>query len=425
MIKKISIVLLSVMTVFCSVSYAAKVQKKNIFIKPFTVDGKGVSMDFTDYMSEVIVEYEEYNLISEEDVSAQKSAIEGKMASSSSDVDNDASMKALMEAVDSDSIIFGTIDKNDDGSLTVMGRILDRKTGIGKGKTIKVKRARYLDIAARALAHYLITKKDSYLDELKEDMEDKEKGVAKAEKKRRNTLLGIESDFEGQNETVAKSPFIRVGYSGIGGSSYINDKKVNEYYPKAQVLSADLFVYRSRDIVGDGVDIYSKFMYKKFSSDDASVEKFKTDMTALNLTTNNEKLAGQYLIPSGNTLKELEMIQKSIDIGFRFVGTSYFLNEAWSLYMMFGGRYMQVTETYKTTNSMLLPEDFKKNFTGIGGVAGLGLEVTINRYMGLFAEVNAGYVPIGDNKLNYDGYQLIVGATLRNSHTEYPFLGIL
>lgn len=100
MIKKISIVLLSVMTVFCSVSYAAKVQKKNIFIKPFTVDGKGVSMDFTDYMSEVIVEYEEYNLISEEDVSAQKSAIEGKMASSSSDVDNDASMKALMEAVD-------------------------------------------------------------------------------------------------------------------------------------------------------------------------------------------------------------------------------------------------------------------------------------------------------------------------------------
>ena len=412
MIKKRLLISLLLIPVLYGMSYGEKARTKNIFIKPFTVYSGGTSFDFTDYMSEVIIDYKEYNLISDEEVSNQQEAIERKMAAAKGD--EEQSVREIMKMVDSDCIIYGSISKNSEGGLTISAVLLDRSSTSVR-KTITITRDRYLDSAAHAIANYLLTKDDSYISKFQKFMTKKDEEIAYNEMALERSLKGIESDYEGRIACISKSPFIRLGYSGFAGTSPLSDEKIGEYYPEGQVFTADIFIYRSRDAVGDGVDIYTRLFHKSYKAADSAYSKIAADTSGAG--TDLENIAGKYdPVPQSG----LEMTQQGADLGFRFVGTTYFLNEAWSFYLMFGGRYMQVSEKYK--NGII---DYEKQFSGVGGTGGIGLEVTLNRYLGLFTEINAGYVPVGDNKVNYDGVQLLIGVTFRSDHIEGPILGFL
>ena len=413
MIKKICLISLFIAVTLSGISYAEKARTKNIFIKPFTLNTGGTSFDFTDYMSEVIVEYKEYNLISDEEVINQQEAIERKMSAAGKD--EEQSVREIMKMVDSDCIIYGSISKVTEGGLTISAVLLDR-TSSSVRKTLMIKRDRYLDSAARAIAHYLLTKDESFIKKFQKDMKNKEEDILEAERDFEKSLTGIESDYQGQNACIQNSPFLRAGYGGFANTSFFLNDKVNEYYPSAQIFTGDVFFYRSRDIVGDGVDIYTRFFYKKYKADSKSYNKISKDMENPDNTDFDDMAAEYDPLP----VSDLEMIQKGIDLGFRFVGTTYFLDEAWSFYLMFGGRYMRVSEKYSDGTAV-----YEKNLTGIGGSGGIGLEVTLNRYLGFFSEINTAYVPVGDNKINYDGFQLLIGVTLRTNHIDGPILGFL
>lgn len=432
MLKKIISISLFLVFLFSGTVYAEKKKAKNIYIKPFMVyvdddaatDKKKSSksstsfkdslmgQDFTDYMSEVIVEYRDYNLISDDEISNQIESVKGKMAAGG---DDDESVKKIMKMIDSDCIIYGKIIKDQTGILTVSAVLLDR-TSTSVRKTLIVNRDRYLDAAARALGHYLLSRDESYIKKFNRQMKKKDDEIADSEEKRLGTLSGVESSYEGQNECLCHSSFIRLGYGGFSGTSLFSNDRLNDYYPENQTFFGDIFIYRSKDAVGDGVDIYTRFFYKKFRADDSSYQKIAKDMAAFG-TDDYRDIAGKYdPVPQD----DLEMTQKGADLGFRFVGTAYFMSEAWSFYFMFGGRYMKVSEKY-TSGGM----EYEKEFSGVGGTGSIGLEVTLNRYMGIFAEINAGYVPVGDNKMNYDGAQLLFGVTFRTNHMDSPFLGFL
>lgn len=437
--KKI-IALLLLLPLTYSISYSEKKKAKNIFILPFSVYNNSdsdadsgdaikkkkknisesykdtlIGQDFTDYMSEVIVEYKDFNLISDEEVKNQEDAIERKMAVSG---DDEESVKAIMKMVDSDCIIHGKIIKDPEGNLNIKAVLLDR-TNTSLRKTVTITRDRYIDAAAHALAHYLLTTDESYIKKFQKDMKNKEEDIIEAEIERKASLTGIDDDYEGQNACVNNSSFLRIGYGGFSSTSYFFNSKLNDYYPENQAFIADVFLYRSKDTVGDGVDIYSRLFYKKFRADDKSYKKITEDMAAENsLHDDYNDIASKYVpLP----VDDLQMVQKGIDLGFRFVGTTYFFHEAWSFYMMFGGRYIQITEKYKSSGGI----ENEKNFSGTGGTTGVGLEVTLNRYMGLFTEINAAYVPVGDNNVNYDGAQLLVGVTFRSNHIEGPLFGFM
>lgn len=413
MIRNKLIISLFLIPLITGMSYAAKARTRNIFIKPFTVHGGGTSSDFTDYMSEVIVDYREYNLISDEEVSNQQEAIERKMSAARGD--DEQAVREIMKMVDSDCIIYGSLSKDTSGGITISAVLLDR-TSSSVRKTITITRDRYLDSAAHAIANYLLTKDESFIKKFQKFMKEKDEEIAEEERDFQRSLLGIESDYEGRIACISKSPFIRLGYGGFAGTSPFLNENINEYYPEVRIFTGDLFIYRSRDIVGDGVDIYTRFFYKTCTAPDSTYAKIADDMSGA-AGDDYKNMAGKYdPVPDDG----LEMMQKGVDVGFRFVGTTYFLSQAWSFYLMFGGRYMLVTEKYKSGLA-----DYEKNFTGIGGTGGIGLEVTLNRYLGLFTEVNAGYVPVGDNKVNYDGVQVLVGVTLRSDHIDGPVLGFL
>jgi hypothetical protein len=58
----------------------------------------------------------------------------------------------------------------------------------------------------------------------------------------------------------------------------------------------------------------------------------------------------------------------------------------------------------------------KVSFTQWGVISGTGIEISLIPYMGLFMEFNIGYVPMGDDKINFEGPQLRAGITYRINH---------
>jgi hypothetical protein len=407
---------------------------KTIYIKPFAVHqneerdpgqsnikankpkkstsaGNILGKDIRDYMSEAIVGYQEYNLVSDEEIQSLGQNVERKMAVTG--CESDECVRELMRAIDTDCIIHGTLRRMDDGKTFINAVFLDR-AGRSVRKSVSITRDRYIESASRALAHYLLTRKDSYINEFREEMKDKEDDLADAQRDRENSISSIESAFRSQNACIQHSPFLRVGYGGFAKTNYFYEKNFNDYYPDAQIFTADVFIYRSRDTVGDGVDIYTRFFYKKLKADEKSYQKIADDMGSVT-PADFSNIAGKY-----NPLpeKDLEMIHRGGDIGLRFVGTAYFMREAWSAYLMVAGRYVQVSESYLAGGV-----EYSRDFSAFGVAGGLGLEVTLNRYIGLFAELNLGYTPIGDNNVNIDGGNLLIGITLRSDHISGPVLG--
>jgi hypothetical protein len=194
----------------------------------------------------------------------------------------------------------------------------------------------------------------------------------------------------------ACSPFIRVGFAAPSMLSMM-DRDLNYYYDKSWGLMADLFFFKKRSRRGNGLDIGARFTYRNFLIGDDIQDR-----------------TSQLLY------RENRVHMMSWDISFRGVIGAYFLHELWQLYAIASPRLLHYHAVMK--DNKLGGEDKLVDLVSIGVVGGAGLEVTIVPMMGIFAEYNIGYTPVGKSSNNVEGHQVYVGLTWRTlapGVTEY------
>lgn len=61
-------------------------------------------------------------------------------------------------------------------------------------------------------------------------------------------------------------------------------------------------------------------------------------------------------------------------------------------------------------------DDIIEKFNTLGLVSGLGVELGLFKYMGIFCEINYGYAPALDNEVNLEDVSALFGLTWRTSY---------
>ncbi len=192
------------------------------------------------------------------------------------------------------------------------------------------------------------------------------------------------------------SPFLRVGFAAPS-MIYMMDRDLKYYYNRSWGLMADCFFYKKKNRRGNGLDIGGRFTYRNFLIGDDIQEKTSS------------------LLYGENRVHLM-----SWDICFRGVIGAYFLHELWQLYAIVAPRLLHYHSVMM--DNKLGGPDRRVDLVSIGIIGGAGIEVTIVPMMGLFAEYNIGYTPVGKSHNNVEGHQVYVGLTWRTlypGYTEY------
>ena len=151
--------------------------------------------------------------------------------------------------------------------------------------------------------------------------------------------------------------------------------------------------------IAENYDMYVRAIGKQY--------KMKSSASELIKTNDAKYYVGRFdAAPSDST-----MLQYGGDVGLRFVGSAYFLAEAWSFYTNGAIRYLFTDERYEIGG-----KTHKKLLGGWGFVGGVGVEVSLFTHVGLFAEADYSYSPIGRSGVNVGGIEAFAGATLRTNH---------
>ncbi|MCP4135585.1 MAG: porin family protein [bacterium] len=419
--KLLLIIAIPALLLIPGTSLSAK--SKSVYIHSFAVDATidktdSIGDDIQDYMSEVFIEDEEYILTSEEDV---KREVRNLATMQVFDADNPAAFaKELMKIIETDYIVLGKVFKKK-GVIVITAKMMEAKGGIIKvssSSVIRVRKPRYLWHGSRALASYLASNKEKYINRFYSYVTDKEDGLKERKIDHQDDLKSIQEAAVSKREKLRSSPLIRFGFGSfaIKGFDLVDmyNPELRDYYTNGTAWFLDYFIYRSKDSVGDGVDLYIRGTYKTFDVDSAGLSQITSDMGAD--TTNYDGTLGKYYpVPDVNP----SLWQMSFDFGMRYVGCTYFLREAWSIYLSITGRYLYLKESYSSGGV-----EKTKSFNGWAIMAGLGFEVSIIANAGIFAEVNMGYTRIGDSNVNVEGLQILFGATFRTDHTLGSVLGL-
>jgi hypothetical protein len=199
------------------------------------------------------------------------------------------------------------------------------------------------------------------------------------------------SEVYSESLSRACSPFVRVGFAAPS-MIYMMDRDLNYYYNKSWGLMADCFFFKKRSRLGNGLDIGARFTYRNFLIGD-DIRDRTSDLL----------------------YRENRVHLMSWDISFRGVIGMYFLHELWQLYAVAAPRLLHYHAVMK--DNRLGGEDKLVDLVSIGVIGGAGIEVTLVPMMGIFAEYNIGYTPVGKSYNNVEGHQVYVGLTWR---TLYP-----
>ncbi len=188
------------------------------------------------------------------------------------------------------------------------------------------------------------------------------------------------------NSLARNSSLFRIGYGGLG-IIRMQDSTLSSNYKDGYLVMADIFFYRyrsSRKFV-HGLDLYTRYTFRSFSAE-KDIES-----------------------ESGDIYKNGEINTISVDVGARYIFGKIFLYELWQIYLLASPRWVSFMEEAEND----VGEDVGKSHYAVGFVGGVGFEVTIFPYMGLFVEYNNGYTPVGDSNANIEGHQIFFGVTAR------------
>ncbi len=181
--------------------------------------------------------------------------------------------------------------------------------------------------------------------------------------------------------------FLRVGFAAPS-MLYMMDKDLGNYFKESWGLMADCFFYRKRNRRGNGFDIGARFTYRNFTIG-KDVLKQHSDLLYRNYRTH----------------------MMSWDICFRGVIGTYFLRELWQLYIVAAPRLLHYHSVMK--ESRIRGPEKTVDLVSIGIIGGAGIEVTLVSFLGIFAEYNIGYTPVGKSYNNVEGHQVYVGLVWR------------
>lgn len=382
---------------------------KKVYIKSFAVgegiDSIEISSDIRDYMAEVFAG--SLSLITDDEISEYLSQTEFSQSVSSSD--EDVASK-LLRSIDVDYLVYGKIYRGI-GTYVIDATMLELSPDNGVTKKnfgdISFTNIVYADRASRALARYIMNDRKKYnrflfpasdpRDDFADEVRSVEADMNDIEADYQSGSESIKSASRRRNESLIRSPVIRIGC----GAMLMQNSYLDSLYGRGYGGSIDLFYYRYKDPVGDGIDLYARGLYYKSSmSKDKSIDA-KVDANA-------EDNIGFFESPP---VEGSKLVQYGCDLGLRFVGSSYFLWETWSVYFGGAGRYLISKESY-TLNS----KKFEKKISAWGAVGIAGLEVSIIPYLGLFGEIDYAYIPAGENNKNVGGPQVFAGITFRTDH---------
>ena len=409
--KRILTLSVIVFSLFISLQYlsaASAKSNKRIYVALFEVKGidKSIADEVRDFMSESLVE--EFSLISDDEVRVFINNAERNMLLKG----DENSMSRLASAIKTDYLIYGYVQANSDG-MYISASLMENGDIVNVGDIAYLKRE-YTDRAARALAAYIVMPKGSIggffgkkdpRESFKEDIKKFEQNMAKVETSYQKSSDSIKKSSVWRDESLIKSPVVRVGMSGPGMFSTF-DKNTNKLYDSSFLLMGDLIFYRYKDPVGDGVDLYTRGTFRFFRGADSYARNIKLYPAGL-----DDDYFGMY---DSMPISAPKLYVLSGDIGARFVGSTYILRSAVSFYFGGGIRFNSALRYSKYTAY----ESTRETFYQIGGIGIAGIEFSLLPELGLFTEVNAGYVPMGDDRINLEGPQIIAGITFRTKHFE-------
>jgi hypothetical protein len=188
------------------------------------------------------------------------------------------------------------------------------------------------------------------------------------------------------NTLTGNSSLFRIGYGGFG-IIRMQDSNLSGNYKDGYLVMADMFFYRYRHgrRFEHGLDLYTRYTFRSFSSE-KDIES-----------------------ESGDIYKNGEINTISVDVGARYLVGKIFLYELWQIYLLAAPRWVSFREEARND----VGEYVGKSYYAVGFVGGIGFEVTLFPYMGLFVEYNNGYTPVGDSNANIEGHQILFGVTAR------------
>ena len=207
----------------------------------------------------------------------------------------------------------------------------------------------------------------------------------------------IQSEHAAQNEDdtdrtgkTGSASLVRLAWGGFGMLTMM-DRDLDFYYDQGFGFIIDFFPYRLREWGGNGFDLFVRAGYRYY------------------WTTNEVYEREDDFVYEDNTLHMF-----SLDVGIRAVYGAYFLGQLWQAYVLAAPRYLYFQSEGKNSRYGYGHPDSVTRLNSIGFIGGLGLEVTIFRFMGIFIEMNVGYTPVGESERNVEGIQLYLGLTYRN-----------
>ena len=397
-------------SVSCTVSAFA--DSKKVYVKAFAggdgIYGTGMADEIKDYMSEVFVK--QLSLITDDEIKEYLSNAELAEAVSA---DTENASSKLLKSIDVNYLVYGKIYK-DSGDYVIDATMLELNADNTVTKKnfgdIRFSKPIYLDRASRSLARFLLGDRKKILahslfgpsdprDDFKKEIHSAEEEMMEMESEFKSDVASIRSASLRRDDILSNSPLLRIGYGGLGTVGIKSDY-LSKIYGSGQGLIADYFFYRYKDPVGDGIDMYCRAVVKQYKIKSSALESVKTK--------DAKYYVGRFeSTPSDDST----MLQYGGDLGLRFVGSVYFLAESWSFYASGAIRYLMTDERYTAD-----AKDYRKRNAGWGFVGGAGVEVSLFTHLGLFAEADYSYSPIGRSGTNVGGFEAFSGVTLRTNH---------
>lgn len=382
------------------------------------------------YMSEVVVQKKEYSLISESealrkiesanDYKEKKAENPGRSKEAETDEYYHGEESELFELLGAEYIITGNVDIVNN-EFVMQARLIefDEDSGFSeiKKREVRFPKDIYVDRASRALAEWLLTEKPerrflffSYPDPVEKFYEDIERIERRVHEAVSSESEVDTSHFSRKHSLLVRSPLVRVGYGGFGKSSAggffpFGEKNQNlaDTYDSGHEAMFDVFIYRSKDQDGNGVDLFVRGLFSTYEINGSGA----TD----GFDGNEDNYIGVYSDP----VESGRLMNYGGDFGFRFVRSSYYFYQAWSFYLSCAVRFMYVDEFYTLESG----EDLNRDFFAWGFAGGAGFEVSLTPHTGIFSELNYGYTPVGDNRVNIDGLRWFAGVTFRTTHWRF------
>ena len=396
---------LLVLVATAAMSIPAQARTHSIYVNPFTISGgipasDPVDREIKEFFIEVIADNDKFDIL--EDEAKMMARSQTDIAYNFGNCTDDGCMKALIEGMDIDYIVYGYV-KRINGIYYITVKMLsneDEAARIVRIKTVRFAKRDCLEKASRVLAGYVITGDPDDADEFLEDMfdaEERERELSKAssiEKTDREYSQSTENwirnvEDRRRNTMMSYYSTMRFGYGGLGLVRGLGD--VYKYYRSGTMYTLDFI---KPGIWGDsyrtgarGWDLYFRFLYKHFLMPESSVPPVEE------AELNRDPVSpGELKIWGG-------------DIGLRYRWSIYFLNNHFDLYCAGALRNLYISEK---ADDVFSGGTLENKGYDIGVYTGAGIEVGMFLNIGFFAEYN-----IGISACNSDGHQVIFGVCWR------------